>query len=95
MTCQWFSPGPQVSSTNKTDRHDITEKLLKVALSAINQTKPSCPLNLYWCLSFYLQAGANMIVSGSALMKSDNPGEVMQFMRNMVDDSIQKSQLER
>jgi hypothetical protein len=36
-----------------------------------------------------------MIVSGSALMKSDNPGEVMQFMRNMVDDSIQKSQLER
>jgi hypothetical protein len=26
-----FSPGPLVSSTNKTDRHDITEKLLKVA----------------------------------------------------------------
>jgi len=29
----WFSP---VSSTNKTDRHDITEILLKVALSTIN-----------------------------------------------------------
>jgi hypothetical protein len=27
-----FSPGPPVSSTNKTDRHDITETLLKVAL---------------------------------------------------------------
>jgi hypothetical protein len=27
-----FSPGPPVSSTNKTDRHDITEILLKVAL---------------------------------------------------------------
>jgi len=37
---QWFSPGPPVSSTNKTDRHDITEILLKVALNTIkpNQT---------------------------------------------------------
>jgi hypothetical protein len=29
---QWFSSGPPVSSTKKTDRHDITEILLKVAL---------------------------------------------------------------
>ena len=29
---QWFSPGTAVSSTNKTDHHDITEILLKVAL---------------------------------------------------------------
>ena len=35
----WFSPGPPVSSTNKTDRHDITEILLKVALSTIKQKK--------------------------------------------------------
>jgi hypothetical protein len=28
-TDQWFSPGPPVSSSNKTDRHDITEILLK------------------------------------------------------------------
>ena len=35
---QWFSPGPPVSSTKKTDRHDITEILLKVALSTIKQT---------------------------------------------------------
>jgi cobalamin-dependent methionine synthase I len=28
--------GTQVSSTNKTDRHDITEILLKVALNTIN-----------------------------------------------------------
>ena len=32
-----FSQGPPVSSTNKTDRHDITEILLKVALSTIKQ----------------------------------------------------------
>ena len=32
---QLLSPGTTVSSTNKTDRHDIAEKLLKVALNAI------------------------------------------------------------
>ena len=36
--CQWFSPGSPVSSTNKTDHHDITEILLKVALNTIKQT---------------------------------------------------------
>jgi hypothetical protein len=35
-TGQWFSPGTPVSSTNKTDHHDITEILLKVALNTIN-----------------------------------------------------------
>jgi hypothetical protein len=47
----WFS---LVSSTNKTDRHDITEILLKVALNAIKHTNkqytattpPPLP---YWC----------------------------------------------
>jgi hypothetical protein len=33
-----FSAGTLVSSTNKTDRHDITEQLLKVALNTIKQT---------------------------------------------------------
>ena len=37
-TFRWFSPGPPVSSTNETDRHDITEILLKVALNTIKQT---------------------------------------------------------
>jgi hypothetical protein len=32
---RWFSLGPPVSSTNKTDCHDITEILLKVALDTI------------------------------------------------------------
>jgi hypothetical protein len=34
----WFSLGTPVSSTNKTDCHDTTEILLKVALNTINQT---------------------------------------------------------
>ena len=29
-TGQWFSPGPPASSTNITDRHDITEILLNI-----------------------------------------------------------------
>ena len=32
----WFSPGTPASSTNKTDRHNITEILLNVALSTIS-----------------------------------------------------------
>ena len=31
----FFPPDTQVSYTNKTDRHDITEILLKVALNTI------------------------------------------------------------
>ena len=38
-TGRWFSPGPPVSSTNKTDRHDKAEILLKAALSTIKQAK--------------------------------------------------------
>ena len=38
VTGQWFPPGTPVSSTSKTDRHDIAEILLKVALNTINLT---------------------------------------------------------
>jgi hypothetical protein len=38
VTCRWFFQGPLVSFTNKTDRHDVTELLLKVALNTIKQT---------------------------------------------------------
>ena len=44
-TGRWFSLGPLVPSTNKTDRHDITEIFLKVALNTIKQTNkhPTVP----------------------------------------------------
>jgi hypothetical protein len=60
-TGQWFSPCPLVSSTNKTDRHNITEILLKVALNTINQKNMAlwvvyssylflkCPWHLWLC----------------------------------------------
>jgi hypothetical protein len=37
-TGRWFSPVTPVSSTNKTDRQDITKILLKVALNTITIT---------------------------------------------------------
>jgi hypothetical protein len=42
-----FIPATLVSSTNKTDCHDITEILLKVVLNTINQTKPSDYLDFH------------------------------------------------
>jgi len=38
VTGQWFSPDTPVSSTSKTDGHDITEILLKVVLNTITFT---------------------------------------------------------
>ena len=53
MTCERsdFSPGTSVSSTNKTDRYDVTAILLKVALYTISQTNP-CTRELLLILQF-------------------------------------------
>jgi transposase len=46
-TGRWFSPGPPVSFTNKTERHGITEILLKVALNTIKPNQSTlADLNL-------------------------------------------------
>jgi hypothetical protein len=80
--CQWlaagrlFAPGTPVSSTNKTDRHDITEILLKVALSTITLT-PNIIISTYsnnnkdkdveltWTISLtkYKDATRNLLIS--------------------------------
>ena len=44
---RWFSPGPPVSSTNKTDCHDIAEILLKVALNTTNKHRETSVLLSY------------------------------------------------
>ena len=56
-TGRWFSP---VSSTNKTDRHDITEILLKVALSTIKQST-----KMWICLMTRAYSYANTVIWGS------------------------------
>ena len=55
-TGRWFFPGPPVSSTNETVRHDLTEILLKVALNTIklNQTI-LCPIFYTQFLSHFCQ----------------------------------------
>jgi hypothetical protein len=45
-TSRWFSPGPPLSSTNKTNLHYITEILSKVALNTIKQTKTYFKISL-------------------------------------------------
>ena len=63
---RWFSPGTPVSSTNKTDRHDITEILLKVAFNTITLyyiyiyiihiDGGICKITLpVYCILFYIQ----------------------------------------
>ena len=48
---KWFSPGTPVSSTNKTDRHDITEILLKVPLNYI--TNPQISNQFFFAIVSY------------------------------------------
>jgi hypothetical protein len=47
-TGRWFSPGTPISSTKRTDRHDIAEILLKVALNTITLTLALTPY-WFWC----------------------------------------------
>ena len=46
---RWFSPGTLVSFTNKTDHHDITEILLKVAVNTINSNQIFNNNNYFLC----------------------------------------------
>jgi hypothetical protein len=64
--CQWlatgwcFFPCPTVSSTNKTDRHDITEILLKVALNTVKQTSyGTLLLKLLWLINWIIKLEIN------------------------------------
>ena len=72
--CQWFmtdrlfSPGTLVSSANKTDSHDISEILLKVALNTI--TLIYCWLNNKCVHSVQVYNECLFIVTGSQLISS-------------------------
>jgi hypothetical protein len=61
-TGRWFSPGTTVSSTNKIDRHDITEILLTVALNTINQPIRYILLSIY-CLWLQCNCRRVLIIS--------------------------------
>ena len=51
---RWFSPGTPVSSANKTDRHNITEILVSMALNTITHSPKSARswlLNIHCIIS--------------------------------------------
>jgi hypothetical protein len=59
VTGQWFSLDPLVSSTSKTDRHNIAEIMLKVALNTI---KPNKNLSISLRDTFMIINGMTMIL---------------------------------
>ena len=77
---RWFSPGNPISSTNKTDRYDITEILLKVVLDTITLNSPkasryqSC-LTLTKYMQFYSSFFICVcIVFGDSILKRGGLG---------------------
>jgi hypothetical protein len=52
---RWSSPVTPVSSTNKTDRYDINEILLKVKLNTITS-------NVYWCTNDLFKYTARILI---------------------------------
>ena len=68
--CQWLVAGTPVSSNNKTDRHDITETLLKVALNTIKKpmyTKYWKAINIKRCRTQHFQRLARKDMNPSVL----------------------------
>jgi hypothetical protein len=57
-----FSPGPPVSFTNKIDRHDITEILLKMALNTIKLNLELLRQYGIFCFSFFLSVDNTLII---------------------------------
>jgi hypothetical protein len=73
---RWFSPGPPISSTHKTNHHDTTEILLKVALKTIQSKNP------FW-LWLYDNSANSTLLSRTKLLNVDGEGDVVV---DMVDD---------
>ena len=86
ITGLWFSP---VSSTNKTDCHDITEILLKVALNTIklnqNQTKSVKLEFLMW-----FREGGGYITDPPLFLNIDNEEQLYSTIYEHIDLLIVK-----
>ena len=81
---RWFSLGTLVSSTNKTDCHDITEILFKVVLNIINQPNLSfihiiLQHIIYWSITQYPMKMATLACSSPYIRLHRN---LMQYLKN-------------
>jgi hypothetical protein len=65
-----FSPTTPVSYTNKTDRHDITELLLKVALNTINHKD----IQYEWTNIWYMLERTRIATSYFKCLSTSLPG---------------------
>jgi hypothetical protein len=63
---RWFSSVISISPTNKTDSHDITEIVLKVALNTI------APYTMCLCQNLLLIQGALCIKTTIEIIKNKN-----------------------
>ena len=67
----WFSVGIPVSSTNKTDRHDITETNIESGVKLHNPNHIYyCSVYIQWIIGFYFQIG-QLIVFGLCIIHID------------------------
>jgi hypothetical protein len=82
VTGRWFYPGTPVPSTNKNDRHDIVEIVLKVALNTIN-------LNLYFTTLRYSRAFAQF---SDFLYRAQEATKLLKqgYVAPMLKSSLQK-----
>jgi hypothetical protein len=62
----WFSSGTPVSFTNKTDRHDIPEILLKVALITIKIYQITSKLPIEYQCEHHVYSGLYIIARTSS-----------------------------
>jgi hypothetical protein len=103
VTCgsRWFSPSTTVSSTNKTDHHDITEIWLKLALIPITVTYYVLSgLNFNYIHSYSLRARTRLYTINlysyiNAILGELKWEEDIVFSRNKMDiiDGIGKFEL--
>ena len=76
---RWFSTGTPVFSTNKTDCHDITQILLKVALNTINPL-PKHKYAIYFFITiFYQQYKISYLSLGKILDNFHNKSRYCKF----------------
>jgi hypothetical protein len=69
MTCGRFFSGSPISSTSKTDHHDITEILLKWALNTITLTLKDYQVHIRWAPSkIFFVAFFSVTVEGRNLI---------------------------
>ena len=101
IKCRWFSPGIPVSSANKTDHHDITEMLSKVAWNTIPYPHQTITIPKTLCLYKCIYIFIPIIQSINRWFSPDTPvssinktyrQEITEILLKVVLNSISQNQ---